>query len=82
MARWSKTVDIKTDLHNPDRSDRENGLIVVAILRRHPEFAEAEAGWVLDDMEEAAEEEDLDLFNSRLNDVYDIADRERIWLGL
>ena len=91
---WRRTVDIKQFLTRAQdveaaheaagtvpREDEYHGAAamrdVARVLAQHPEF-----DLVVGDVQAATDEEDVEAFDRALDRVYDVADRERIWLGL
>ena len=89
MADWRKRVDINQFLTDDEMTFGEQGERVLAMLKAVPEFSGEDDGMLLEEMGDAvaALKEDGDAnarewFNSTLSAVYDVADRERIWLGV
>lgn len=87
MNRWRKTVDIKRYLDAPGMSYREQGSAIIGALRQAGDFCPD----VLREMERAvgrmkgapggAPFDAVRAFNRALDDIYDDANRQRIWLG-
>lgn len=86
---WRKRVDIKRHLEDEDLTYPEQAQAVLDTLRRVPEFADEDDGMLLEEMDDAVHElretsahpDAMEWFNAVLAGVYDVADRERIWLG-
>lgn len=91
MPRWHKTIDIKPILHRDQANTSPEHVSAVskeiAALFRGA-ISDAEMDYTLEEaielMESIEPDEDdaCDVFNSALSDVYDWADRERVWLGI
>ena len=77
MTLWLRTVDIAKSL-NSDKPWREIQKEVVEILRKDKEFS-CECIDSIDMMEEAETEEEFDNF---LDEIYDYADENLIWMGI
>lgn len=85
MRRWRKTVNIKAIMDNDALDYAEQGRTIVALLKKHPEFADHDEGMLLEEMEDAVAEIEengtLEWFNACLAGVYDVADSCGIWMG-
>lgn len=91
MRRWRKTIDIKPLIHR-DQSNADPvyvatlGKEVAALVRKHT--SEDEQTFSLLDPIETLEDIDpdddeaVDVFNGALEELYDWADGERVWLGI
>lgn len=89
FKRWRKTIDIKAILHR-DQGNLDPAYVagvgkeIAALVRAN--VKDDEWTFELDDVLEMLEDIDLDdaveAFNGALADLYDWADRERVWLGL
>ena len=87
---WRKTIDIKVILHR-DQGNTDPvyvakvGKEIAALMRaKTPEieqnFAFLDAVETLEEIN-PEDEEAVDVFNQALGELYDWADRERVWLG-
>jgi hypothetical protein len=91
MRRWRETIDIKPLIHR-DQMNTDPGYVanlgkeVASLIRTKT----VETDWsmsledALETMEDIDPEDDdaADMFNGALSELYDWADRERIWLGV
>lgn len=91
MARWRKTINIKPILHRDQANTSPEHVSAVskeiaALIRGA--LSDAEMDYTLEEavelMESIEPDEDdaVEVFNSALCDVYNWADRERVWLGI
>lgn len=91
MQRWRKTIDIKPLIHRDQANTDPTyvaglGKEVASLVRAKT----TEADWTmsledaLEMMEDIDPEDDeaVDMFNGALSELYDWADRERVWLGI
>ena len=91
MANWQATVDIKRFINDGD-SDTANYQRcekIAAALRSSPFVMKTYGGdELVEQFEDASKtyqldgDDDAELLNDCLHDLYDWADRERVWLGL
>ena len=81
---WRYSINVKQYLRQEDPVS----LVAANVqreLQRLPGTLRAQS-WAFDDIitgfEEAGEENDVELFDNALADLYDWADEHRVWLGL
>lgn len=89
MADWKTTCNIKQFLHRDDMDNAEVCTRIADTLNANSRVTSAPGGDLLvEQFRDAAhdyktgKEEGHDAVNSLLSELYDFADRERIWLGL
>jgi len=76
MPNWKKEVNIKA-LMDEDEELQVVGPKIIALLKEHTEFED-----VIQELQDAVDVDEVEDFDAALDGVYDIADRERIWMGL
>ena len=85
LRRWSHSINIKQFL----KEGEQVSSIVTNVKReldRLPESLRLSDTWAWDEIiegfDEAAEEENVELFDDALSNLYDWADENRVWLGV
>jgi len=91
MAKWRATVNVKQHINDgdPDTANYQRCDRIAATLRASPTVMKIYGGdELVEQFEDASKtyqidgSDDAELLNDCLHDLYDWADRERIWLGL
>jgi hypothetical protein len=85
VAHWRKTVNIKAVLNDGTLTEGERARGVVKMLSAHEEFREHDDGLTLKELQDAAEVvvvEGWAWFDRVLFEMYNVADAERICMGL
>lgn len=91
MRRWRKTIDIKPLIHR-DQANTDPAYVaglgkeIAAMVRKHTSedeqtFALLDPIETLEDID-PEDDEAMHTFNGALAELYDWADRERVWLGV
>lgn len=75
--QWKHSVDIKRVLKNGEHSLSAKGELVADILRPLGFFEDE-----IEELVDAGHEGDVEWFDNVLSAIYDIADDERVWLGV
>lgn len=83
MPRWKHTLDIKAIWESEELSFPEKGKAIVEKIKAAP-FYDAERGgeleMIVEELEDAAAEDDVDWFDQAWSAFYDWADAERVWV--
>lgn len=77
MAQWLKQVDLKDVFHDDEMPFEEKRDIIVRRLKK-AFLGHEEANEILLDLATA---DDVDEFDEYWDALYDIADRERVWIS-
>jgi hypothetical protein len=80
---WRRTIDLKQFLSDDDSDENARKVAgrIATVLRRQPEYDEvnfSSLAMVVQDLETVENAREL---NETLDEVYDWADGERIWIG-
>lgn len=79
MPHWDDTIDVSDVFHNDELSYEEIRATVVVRLRES-NWLHGAGSDLADLVDELASAEDIDEFNGVWADIYDCADRDRIWI--
>lgn len=85
MRNRQKTVDMNGFLADDRLSHADRATAALELLRGHPEFAQAYDGRLLRELEYGITimaHDNCAWIDMCLGLVYDIADREKIWMGV
>ena len=91
MKRWRKTISINEIIHRDQQNTDPTyvskvGKEIAGLVRNRttPGEQNFELLNAVETLEEISPDDDdaLDQFNSALSELYDWADRERVWLGI
>ena len=84
MRTWNYKININQYLGDESLPEGERAALAIRALQagRYCFPQPSLVGQLLDGMREAAQAEDWDGFDEHLDQVYNLADRARIWLGL
>lgn len=77
MRPWRKTLLIKNIMNDDSLDKFEKARAINSRLKASKEFQED----VIDNMEYAVEQKDINLWDAGMEEIYCIADDQRIWLG-
>lgn len=86
MTAWKHTLRLTDVFHNEELSLRQKTKSIVARIKMAAWFEEAnyngDLASVLEELTDAAEEDDASWWDSAWAAFYDIADAERVWVKI
>lgn len=83
MPRWKHTLDIKAIWESEELSFPEKGAAIVEKIKAAPFYPGADGDdleMIVEELEDAAKEDDEYWFDQAWNAFYDWADAERVWV--
>jgi hypothetical protein len=79
---WAHTIDVSHVFHNDELTFEQKRSEIVAVIKRSRWYEEQDAATFdgLVDLVDNLETDDADSFDYWWNEIYDIADYDRVWI--
>jgi hypothetical protein len=83
MRGWNEKIELADVFHNDDLSFTERRDIIVARIKRSRWYHQADIdnGDLLDIVDALADSDTEDEFDGSWDELYDLADEDRVWVG-